>query len=151
MRYKPLYTGIYNDNGRSAHALVDAYIWGERSLESFLSLAAFVIVYLAQDIPPFVMYCVNEESCSSLLKAGSQYDARAGVAALEQIFERRSASVHSVTALHVHNMTLRRSAGSSDATLALASYCEPAFIESTDSDSYSYSSPVDLQRLCRIF
>ena len=30
------------------------------------------------------------------------------------------------TASHVHNMTLRRSAGSSDATLVLALYCEPA-------------------------
>ena len=26
-----------------------------------------VIVYLAQDIPPFVMYCVNGKPCSSLL------------------------------------------------------------------------------------
>ena len=34
-------------------------------------------------------------------------------------------SVHSVTAPHVHNMMLRRSVGSSDVTLALASYCEP--------------------------
>ena len=26
-----------------------------------------MIVYLAQDIPPFVMYCVNGKPCSSLL------------------------------------------------------------------------------------
>ena len=27
-----------------------------------------MVVYLARDIPPFVMYCVNGESGSSLLK-----------------------------------------------------------------------------------
>ena len=42
------------------------------------------------------------------------------------VFERCSASVHCVTASHVHYMTLQCSAGSSDAMLALASYCEPA-------------------------
>ena len=46
--------------------VIHSFYW-KSAVEHDVGVLKCVIVYLARDIPPFVMYCINGESGSSLL------------------------------------------------------------------------------------